>query len=165
MKHLKFHQQLAELPFKEKARTDVTSPLLLQAHDIWDRNRSTRSMPARAALDPVEMPKLLPHMALVEVSAPDLRMRVRLVGTNIVNIYGADFTGQYLDEIDFGDAGDKILSDYQFAARTKRPLFSDHAFRKLSGTYLNIERALLPLSEDDETVSMLFVVMSFQKHT
>ena len=49
--------------------------------------------PTRADLDPVEMPKLLPHMALVEVDKFDPRLRIRLVGTNIVNIYSANFTG------------------------------------------------------------------------
>jgi hypothetical protein len=157
-------RQLTEFPFEEKAKTDVASPLLLQAHDLWDRKRANRLMPARADLDPVEMPKLLPHMALIEVRPYGQRLRVRLVGTNIVNIYGANFTGQYMDEIDFGDAGDKILSDYQFATGMKRPLFSDHAFRKLNGIDLNIERVILPLSDDNKTVSMLFVVMSFRKH-
>ncbi|MBT5498221.1 MAG: PAS domain-containing protein, partial [Alphaproteobacteria bacterium] len=82
-------RQLTEFPFEEKAKTDVASPLLLQAHDLWDRKRANRLMPARADLDPVEMPKLLPHMALIEVRPYGQRLRVRLVGTNIVNIYGA----------------------------------------------------------------------------
>jgi len=34
---------------------------------------------------------------------------------------------------------------------------------KLSGINLNIERVILPLSDDDENVSMLFMVMSFHK--
>ena len=162
MDNLNFPQQLAEFPFEEKAKADVASPLLLWAYDLWDRKRCARNMPTRADLDPVEMPKLLPHMALVEVDKFDPRLRIRLVGTNIVNIYSANFTGQYLDEIDFGDAREKIISDYQFATGTNRPHFSDHAFRKLSGINLNIERVILPLS-DDETVSMLFMVMSFHK--
>ena len=65
--------------------------------------------PTRADLDPVEMPKLLPHMALVEVDKFDPRLRIRLVGTNIVNICSANSTGQYLDEITFGDAREKII--------------------------------------------------------
>ena len=34
----------------------------------------------------------------------------------------------------------------------KRPLFSDHKFRRLSGTYLNIERVILPLSDNDASI-------------
>ena len=49
------------------------------------------------------------------------------------------------------------------AVDAKRPLFSDHKFRRLSGTYLNIERVILPLSDDDETVNMLMAVLSFFK--
>jgi hypothetical protein len=68
-------------------------------------------MTARASPDPAEMPKLLPHVALVEVYQFNPRLPVRLISTNIANIYGKNFTGQYLNEIDFGGAGDKILLD------------------------------------------------------
>ena len=50
-------------------------------------------MATRADLYPVEMPRLRHHMALVEVDKFDPRLRIRLVGTNIVNIYGTNFTG------------------------------------------------------------------------
>jgi len=67
-------------------------------------------MLAHADLDPLEISKLMPHMALAEVRSYGPRLRVRLVGTNIVNIYSASFIGQYLDEIDFGDAIQPSLS-------------------------------------------------------
>jgi len=86
MDNLNFPQQLAEFPFEGKAKADIAPPLLLWAYDLWDRKRCARKMPTRADLDPVEIPKLLPHMALVEVDKFDLRLRIQLVGTNIVNI-------------------------------------------------------------------------------
>ena len=91
------------------------------------------------------MPKLLPHIILVDVGRSEPRLCVRLSGTNVVNVFGRDYTGLYLDEIDFGDVRPKILHDYHFAVDAKRPMFSDHKFRRLSGTYLNIERVILPL--------------------
>ena len=109
------------------------------------------------------MPKLLPHIILVDVEHPRPRLRVRLSGTNVVNMFGGDYTGLYLGEIDFGNVRPKILRDYHFAVDAKRPLFSDHKFRCLSGTYLNIERVILPSSDDDEIVNMLMAVLSFFK--
>ena len=38
MDNLNFLQRLAEIPFEEKAKTDVASPLLFWAYDLWDLN-------------------------------------------------------------------------------------------------------------------------------
>ena len=150
-----------ETTFEEKGREAVASPMLLSAYDLWVTNLRGRTLPSRADFDPVDMPKLLPHIILVDVENPGPRLRVRLSGTNVVNVFGGDYTGQYLDEIDFGDARQKILHDYIFAVDAKRPLFSDHKFRRLSGTYLNIERVILPLSDNDDSVNILMAVLSF----
>ena len=109
------------------------------------------------------MPKLLPYIILVDVERSEPRLCVRLSGTNVVNVFGGDYTALYLDEIDFGDVRPKFLHDYHFAVDAKRPLFSDHKFRRLSGTYLNIERVILSPSDDDEIVNMLMAVLSFFK--
>lgn len=152
-----------ETTFEEKGREAVASPMLLSAYDLWVTNLRGRTLPSRADFDPVDMPKLLPHIILVDVENPGPRLRVRLSGTNVVNVFGGDYTGQYLDEIDFGDARQKILHDYIFAVDAKRPLFSDHKFRRLSGTYLNIERVILPMSDNDDSVNILMAVLSFFK--
>ena len=108
------------------------------------------------------MPKLLPHIILVDVERSEPRLCVRLSGTNVVNVFGGDYTGLYLNEIYFGDVRPKFLHDYHFAVDAKQPLFSDHKFRCLSGTYLNIQQVILPPS-DDEIVNMLMAVLSFFK--
>ena len=38
MDNLNSPQRLAEFPFEEKAKTDVASPLLFWAYDLWDLN-------------------------------------------------------------------------------------------------------------------------------
>ena len=151
-----------ETTFEEKGREAVASPMLLSAYDLWTTNLRGRTLPSRADFDPIEMPKPLLHIILVDFERPKPRLRVRLSGTNVVNVFGGDYTGLYLDEIDFGDVRSKILHDYHFGVDAKQPLFSDHKFRRLSGTYLNIERVILPLA-DDETMNMLMAVLSFFK--
>ena len=51
-------------------------------YHYWDDKRNGRLMPRRADLDPVDIPKLLPDIGLVDV-VPDERQYVyRLIGTN-----------------------------------------------------------------------------------
>ena len=57
-------------------------------------------MPSRADIDPVDIPRLLPDVMLVERFA-DGRYRYRLIGTENSRAHGMNATGRYLDEIVF----------------------------------------------------------------
>ena len=120
-------------------------------------------MASRADFDPVEMPTLLPFIILLDVESPGGRLKVRLAGTKVVEMFGRDYTGEYLDEIDFGDVREKVLRDYGLAVSERRPVFSDHEFRKPNDYRHAIERAILPLSNDDTTVNMLIAVLDFER--
>ena len=68
----------------------------------WDGKRNGRLMPSRADLDPVDIPKLLPDICLVDV-VPDARRYVyRLIGTNECAMRGRDPTGQAVKDGYFG---------------------------------------------------------------
>ena len=81
-----------ETTFEEKGREAVASPMLLSAYDLWTTNLRSRTLPSRADFDPIEMPKLLLHIILVDVERPKRLLRVRLSGTNVVNMFGGDYT-------------------------------------------------------------------------
>lgn len=140
---------------------EVRSAMLSRAYAYWNAKRGDSPMPARADLDPVDIPRLLPNIILMDVTQPDDRLKVRLVGTLVVTMFGSDYTGLFLDEIDFGQVREKILTEYNGAVTAARPLFSDHPFRKLGGYMFDIERVILPLSEDGRRVTMLLAVLDF----
>ncbi|UUX49507.1 PAS domain-containing protein [Nisaea acidiphila] len=149
----------------EKPFENVSSPLLREAFRLWQEKRRDRPMASRADFDPLEMPGLLPLIILLDVEGSRNRMKVRLAGTKIVEMFGSDYTGSYLDEIDFGDVREKVLREYGLAVTEKRPVFSDHSFRKPDDYRHKIERAILPLSNDGESVNMLLAVLDFERQT
>lgn len=136
---------------------------LLAAYDYWNAKRAGRSMPSRADINPQEIPRLLPGIILLDVEPPNGRLRVRLTGTMVVEAYGEDYTGRYLDEIYFGDERGKVLSDYALPIQSRQPLCSDHRFHNINDTTYEIERIIMPLSNDDSTVNMLLAVLSFRE--
>ena len=54
----------------------------------WDAKRGARSMPARADLEPAEIPVLLPYLMIVGKDGD--QFRYRLVGTAVVKAVGYD---------------------------------------------------------------------------
>ncbi|MGP1255011.1 MAG: hypothetical protein ACTS10_11390 [Kiloniellales bacterium] len=56
------------------------------------------ALPARRAFDPVEVPKLLPHLILVTVERNPYRFFVKLVGQSMRDAIKTNLTGHYLQD-------------------------------------------------------------------
>lgn len=137
--------------------------MLRRAQAYWDERRGGRAMPSRADIDPVDIPDLLPFVILIDIVPPDGRLRIRLAGTEVCNRFGMDYTGQFLDDIDFSDVREKILADYGHATQANEPYFTAHRFRKSDHDfYYNIERGIFPLSSDGSNPDKLLAVLDFE---
>ncbi len=117
-------------------------------------------MPSRAQIDPIEIPKLLPHVMLVEI-ADGGRYRYRLIGTENERAQGINATGCYLDEVLKGpEYKTHVLGIYDAVARERRPIYSEMLF--MSPEIGAIERhtkvLFMPLSDDDEVVNLVLVM-------
>jgi hypothetical protein len=101
------------------------------------------------------MRAFLRHILLLELIGTPPRFRFRLAGTEIVERYGEELTGRFLDEIDLGAVGPEILREYEKAASEARPVYSRWNYTKHDGQYLKYDRLILPLSSDGCVVDML----------
>jgi hypothetical protein len=68
-------------------------PILGELLARWARKRGGWTLPARRDVDPTELPKLLPHMRLIDVDEGGARFRCRLRGTEPATAVGHDDTG------------------------------------------------------------------------
>jgi hypothetical protein len=147
----------------EIASTPITDDRIQQAYDYWRRIAAGRAMPARKDLDPVDIPRLLPYVMLVEVEGPG-RFRYRLIGTAIAQEQGVNATGRYVGEaIKNPEYRVHGLSLYEQCVRERRPIYSESLF--LSSEDGAIERhtkaVFLPLSDDGAAVDRVFVAQVF----
>lgn len=130
----------------------IASPLIHELHDYWNAKRGGRAMPRRSDIDPSEIKRLLPYVLLGEFAGDPVRLRYRLVGTEVVAVYGIDFTGQWLDEIDFGEqveGGWPLQYRRMFDSRS--PLYGSARLFSTSGMEMEYEFGLFPLCQDGET--------------
>lgn len=145
------------------SQTPFTDPRLDQAYRYWLGKAAGRAMPSRADIDPVDIPKLLPDVMLVERFA-DGRYRYRLIGTENASAHGVNATGRFLDEVLPGpDYRAHVLALYDECAATGRALYSECLF--FSPSRHQPERhtkvLFMPLSADGTTVNMIFVIQVF----
>lgn len=141
----------------------MRSPIVREAFDYWHSKCVEGRLPARIDIDPTEIPRVLPHISLVERDAESGRMRYRLVGSSLVESVGRDPTGRYLDEVypDFNASPSKSYREQVFdmgkpSHRIGRPSL------RFTKDFYSIERLYLPLAEDGRRVDMVMGVLIFR---
>lgn len=142
-----------ELPIRDQHLKDL--------YTYWQTMRGSRRIPPRSAFDPIEVPKLLPSLILLDVEPDTRRMIVRVLGTRVASVYGSDYTGRYLDEIYFGANTNSVLDDYGTCARDGVPVLGERNFRNVRDVVYRMERLILPFSDDGRTVNKLISGLHF----
>lgn len=137
-------------PLSESAHTS-----LRELFEYWSERRGDRRMPARSDIDPADIPSLLPHLLLADVEGEVADVRFRLVGTELVESFGGEFTGHHLSELDYGNEAEAVAESYARAINTGEPQFKISHFWTRDDRPRRIQQLLLPLSEDGEHVSMI----------
>lgn len=136
---------------------------LRRLHEYWLAKKADRVAPPRRDIEPAEMRDLLPIIFLVDVEGRPTKFRFRLVGTDIVQHFGMDLTGRYVDDIDFSDRAPSVLAYYATVVMTREPSCHAVQFTRGSGRHLNYERVILPLSSDGVAVDMLLGGICFDE--
>lgn len=124
----------------------------------WRGKSAEQGLPSRQDIDPLDIPTLLPFIFLVDVlrdADRDLRYRYRLIGTRLVDRYGYDLTGRYLDTLKDRLSYDEIVADYTACVTTRQPVTGAYRYVDSAGRKWHYQRLVLPLSEGDGPVNML----------
>lgn len=127
----------------------------LEFYEYWRRKGAGRGPPSRADIDPLDIPRLLPGVFLVEVtSGPPWRFRFRLVGTRITELEG-ELTNRFLDEFIPGSPGTPMTRHYEETAQGRISLRHETLYWR-GREHVNYDVLLLPLSSDGKAIDMLF---------
>jgi hypothetical protein len=141
----------------------IVDDRLREAYEYWRKKAGARALPGRSDIDPVEIPRLLPHIMLVDVLGASL-YRYRLVGTEIATAMGVNATGRLVHEMLREDGYRAYVLDlYDTVVRERRALYTENVFltARHGVTERNTKRIMLPLSSDGEIVNMVLTAQVF----
>ena len=119
-------------------------------------------MPQRRDIDPIELRPVLSHLQITEVIGGGSRFRYRLVGTAIVEAFGAEFTGRYVDELISGERDSFVHACYRAVCASRRPAFVRSKYATIKNIDLTANRLLVPLSEDGTGVNQILGALTFE---
>lgn len=146
---------MPEFAMTTAALPSMTSPVLRKLRDYWLGLRGERAMPARADIDPLHIPALLPQVVLVDVIGAPPVFRYRLIGTDVVEMANRDATGRALDESLYGANTERMLLAYRETVADCSPKAVREIVHFVAKDWVTIEVLLLPLSNDGHTVTMI----------
>jgi hypothetical protein len=128
--------------------------------DLWCRERDIHGgVPPRRVFDPIEFPRALSTVILAERMADDA-LCFRLVGTDMVEAWGADFTGKHLHEIMQGEYHDFIRGLFDDCIAQRQAIFSHSRFQWDRGRVIDTRRIMLPFAHDEAPGDVGFVLVS-----
>lgn len=135
-------------------------PRQKEIYDAWCREQAALGeVPPRAAFDPVAFPRALSTLVLVERIEND-ELCFRLVGTDMVEAWGGDFTGRRLHEIMKGEYHDFIRGLFDECIARRGPIFSHSRFQWDKGRALDTRRLMLPFRQDTGSDDIAFILVS-----
>jgi len=135
--------------------------VVAEGYRYWASKLQAGRLPGRRDLDPLDIPDLLPQVALLDVQRVPWDFRFRLVGTGVVAHLGGDLTGQWMSGVGYLCEPSGLFETCRQVAslaaprRNRRP--SDGPLQQ----YFDAEDMVLPLAADGETPDMLLLFAEY----
>jgi hypothetical protein len=132
----------------------IHSRRLRRLYEYWQSKAKGR-LPARAAINPADIPALLPYLFMIDVESAPRRFRFRLIGTQVCTWAGRDITGMYLDDPAYGPRGPEIMRHYEEVVERGVPFYTEQPAQRPERDYVFYERLVVPLATDGRTIDIL----------
>jgi len=133
---------------------EARSGALRQFHEYWLVKRGDRALPSKSDIDPADIKDILPYVIIADVFDQPLRVRYRLVGTEIVKLRGREFTGRWLHEAQWNPVFlERVLGEYRKVIDERQPLVGIDDLYPANGPALAYEWGMFPLADDGERVT------------
>jgi hypothetical protein len=127
----------------------------LDLYRYWLHKRGSRAMPARGDIDPAEIPRVLPYVAIVQKVEGEYRFR--LAGSAIARQFGRELTGDvvgsHVSNREETIAALGSVCERVFAAA--HPVFATGQHETALRVLHNVSFLVLPLSDDGRQVNRI----------
>ena len=130
---------------------------LRELYDYWRAQHRDGRLPRRGDIDPLEVPRLLKSLALLEVVGDAEDFVFVLAGSRIEEVHGRTLKGVTLGELREGLEETPSAGDYVAAVRSGEPQYQQSNLKEYGKEHWACRRLILPLSSDGERVDCLLM--------
>jgi hypothetical protein len=152
-------------PKVEYDGTTELPPVLNFLRAYWLNKRGERRLPSRHDISPAELKSQLPFVLLIDVVEGGEDFRYRLTGTYLRQFFPADPVGRLMSQVlaPFGTSSvQATLEAYRRVMRASAPVRITGSGAWYAQNPKFFDAMLAPLSDDGETVNMIFGAFLFE---
>lgn len=131
---------------------EVESRDIAALHDHWRARLAGRTLPRPADLDPANLPAFQPSLVTADYSDHPFRVRYRWVGATQRHYSGEDYTGRFLDELNWSEKH-LVARAHERACRSRAPVFGRYQWDFRDGLPGFSEFGIFPISADGSAVT------------
>jgi hypothetical protein len=143
------------------AAAELNSDIVRAIVDYWQGKREGDKLPHRDRLDPVEIPRLLPHIMLKEVRRDPWDFRYRVVGTVVREHSRSNWTGRLMSEIDGQGEGSKVFSVVKWVTEEGKAAIFRPPYVGPHKEFKYCEAAVLPWTNSAGVIDRIMVGVDF----
>jgi hypothetical protein len=137
------------------APPDIHDQRLRGLWGYWSGKRRGAALPGRASISPLEMRSWLGSLLLMDVVDAGRDFRYRLHGTQLVQLFGADLTGQLVSALPVRDV-ERLLGEGRTVVASRSWHYTEETV-VAEKQHIAISKLILPLAADGQDVDMLVV--------
>ncbi len=130
---------------------------LRELYEYWLARHRDGRLPGRGDIDPLEVPRLLKSLALLEVVGDAEDFVFVLAGSRIEEVHGRTLKGVTLGELRGDLEVTPSAGDYAVAVRSGEPQYQQADLKEYGKEHWACRRLILPLSSDGERVDCLLL--------
>jgi hypothetical protein len=136
--------------------TAFKTPKVRQAYEYWLSKSAGGLLPSRSDIKPQELRGLLPSIFLIDVTQVPLTFTFRVVGTQLTQWAGREYTGFAFSDGDGEPNWKLVFDDYRSVVEKRLPRRDERKAPWVSNEFYRFERMVAPLSNSGSTVDVLF---------
>ena len=141
--------------------SELNSEVVRAAVEYWNSKRTSDSPPHRDSFDPLEIPRLLPHVMLKDVRRDPWDFRYRVVGTIVREHSRNDWTGKWMSEVDGQGDGSTVFRVMRWVSEEGKPAIFRPPYVGPHKEFKYCEAAVLPWAGADGLVDRVLVAVDF----
>ena len=140
---------------------DLNSEAVRAVVEYWDRKRAGEPAPRSDSFDPLEIPRLLPHVMLKDVRQDPWDFRYRVVGSTAREHSRDNWTGKWMSEVPGQDSESRVFRVMRWVAERQEPAIFRPPYVGPHKEFKYCEAAVTPWYGADRLVDRILVAVDF----
>lgn len=141
--------------------SELNSKVVRAAVDYWESKRTGDAPPDRAAFDPLEIPRLLPHLMWKDVRRDPWDFRYRVVGTIVREHSRHNWTGKWMSEVEGQGEGSRVFGVMRWVSEEGKAAIFRPPYVGPHKEFKYCEAAVMPWCNGEGVVDRVLVAVDF----